>query len=326
MPSPASSATQSSWFTKRSHILTPYLAERREINSFIKLYSPDVSAFDDSQDFKMLPDLSQVLHNEKNLMAREIDFLPGKLGLEYKINIFDMGIPNGLNIFPLVYKLFESDVMGTYVPVAPNVDRCRHANRKLEIFCKRANLPELEYDMILVDPNFTDFKTQVLDVIKSQEEHHTNLFMLPLPYLGVVANPGQYLRNIYESMPQGSYLVILQSLYRPGTEHALVADHLEMSQYMRVTKNVADMINPKGVITADWSDRDDNPAVHLYVNVDEPVNIAGVDLDSGEKVSVFRFSLFERIYFENLVREAGFKVRDMAFDDHMDNTIFFLSK
>jgi hypothetical protein len=316
-----------SWFQKHSHLLTKHLGDNRAIADFVKVYSPDsFLAFDEAQEFKIIPDLSKVLHNERSLMAREIDFLPEKIGDSHKINIFDLGIPNGVNIFPLVYKLFDSGLMGTYVPVSPLIDQCQHAQRKLKVFCQHSNFPNLEYDYIVADPNFVNFKTQVVDVLNNQEEDHANLFIIALPYIGTLVHPETFLRNVYDSMPDGSYLVLLQSIYRPGTEHQLIGDFQEMSKYMKVTHNLGRLVNEQAKIETIWDDSDINPTIRMQVKVDKPVELAGVELQTGEDVKVFKHTFFNRLLLENLVRSAGFRIQDMAFDENMDNTIFLLNK
>jgi hypothetical protein len=213
-----------------------------------------------------------------------------------------------------------------YVPVTQN----RHLNdsviNKLKLFMMSLGLSNFKTDSIIANLDLQTFTTRPVNKGKSSRNLEvSNLFLLTNSTLGNFINPERVLTNIYRSMENGDSLVIVQGLYRPGSEDQLVDDYRNLMPSLKPFIDVGHSINADAEIYTSWEDKDFT-GVKMVFRMDEETEFAGVTLKEKQKITLFRSTRFKEWELKKLFIRIGFKIISIAYDEYMDNGLFFLRK
>lgn len=319
----------STWLTPNLLNQVAYnLHYHREIPDWIGYYTPAiVDVLSSFQMKKMIPhEGNQILYREKGLLTRGVASIARRTN-SHKINLFDIAETTGESILPLIYDLIEEDLLYQYIPVTCSYALNEVAIERLTLFCLNARLPVLKHDAIVAEPEISDFRPLVIDSILDSPDTTHNVFLLNNSRLGNSLEPIKMLSNIYRSMDQGDNLMIVQGIYRSGVEATLLADYRSMFSdpvYMQNDIEMAAQISQETDFQVTWDST--ISGVKLSFKTVADTKFAGVDLTSGEEITLFRSVRFQENTLRQMFREVGFKILDIAYDDEMDNALFFLEK
>jgi len=312
---------------------THLLRTEHEIPDWSVLYHPECYISSTHMiDSKALD--NQILHGERSLMFGEATFIKQRIQESDKINIIDLAETSGTSALPFIYELLVDDsILGTYVPATPNAQVNNVAIRNLKNYLLQSRI---------FDPNNTEFKTASLtrnfnledsrDIIADisseyRNERFCNLFLLLNSSLGNSEHPDQMLRNIYNSMTDNDYLVIIQGIYSRNSEAALIADYnswISKPEGWYVMRDIATIFTEEPTFNVKWNEQKNG--IQVYLNSTKPASLMGVDIDEGTEVTMFRSARFEDHQLKEMFEKTGLRILNIAYDDTMNNAMYFLKK
>jgi hypothetical protein len=276
-------------------------------------------------------DYNQILHKEKSLLFDNVELVARRLEVFDKVNMFEMAEADGISTLPFSMYFMEESQLGKYVPVSASEVINKNSISKVKMFSIQASLPAVDSDEVVCNIETNDFKSSVLDIYKPSLEENknvTNLFLLMGSYLGNSLNPEKVLRNIYDSMLENDHFVILQGIYRPGSEKALLADYQNIVKYPGTylcNKCLADSLDSKEALNVFWSD-EGVPGVRISIKPRSQKKLGMVELDPNKELTIFRSNRFLEETLKNYFKNVGFKLIEINYDEGMDNALFILRK
>ncbi|GAB4143588.1 MAG: hypothetical protein OHK0017_01130 [Patescibacteria group bacterium] len=324
------SATPVSWINKKIQDMISYDLEKySEIPFTITDLAPNVAeVFDDFSSRKLLPSNGNyIIYKEKSLFSREVDHILNRIGTTTPVNVYDLIDTNGEEVIPLIWSLADLNLLNSYVPVTQNPVINTNATDKLTLFCAANGIKDFRHESISANLDLSSFnkQTSIYTSFVEDKTEVTNLFILTNSTLGNFIHPERVLSNIYRSMDAGDYLVILQGIFRPGTEDILTTDYRNISPTLTTYMDIARNIEPEAEVKTTWDDKNIN-GVRMYFKLKRDLTYAGVDLKSDQEVTLFRSARFNELTLRKHLLEIGFRIMNIAYDDDMDNALFVLAK
>jgi uncharacterized SAM-dependent methyltransferase len=189
-------------------------------------------------------------------------------------------------------------------------------NTKLDTKCLKTNFDIYSYK-------------SALSSLAPVDQDSTNLFFLGESALDNYLSPARILKNIYDSMNCGDYLVLSQDLYRPGTEHFWVGNYINFiapQKNFAVGKEFANDLSQDCPIEVTWEEKNGFRGVKFRVEIQEPVRFAGVDLQEKQKVDIFRSTRFTELELKKMIFKLDFRIVQILYGDHMDTALFVLQR
>jgi hypothetical protein len=277
---------------------------------------------------------NEILHYERTLMFDEASFIKQRIEENDVINVFDLVETSGTSSLPFVYELLaDQKMLGTYVAGTLNNSANRTAIQNLQNFVLQARL---------MDPNEGTFKGETLsrnfifedaaDIVadintKNSASKACNLFLLLNSALGNAPDPEVMIKNIYKSMFNGDYLVVLQGIYVAGKESLLVSDYHNIysnPDSVPVSRSIARIFDPEGNFNVNWNN--DWNGVEISITNRTPQNVFGVDLEENQEITLLRSMRFEDGYLKQTFEKIGFRIVSVSYDTGMHNGMYFLKK
>jgi uncharacterized SAM-dependent methyltransferase len=324
------------WIKNLNNKIGPFLANHQEIPDLFGYYSPEiVSDYQNVYLKKMVPsDNNNIIHQELDLLDSGVESVKIRLNSYDNVNIFDLASTTGDSTLPLIFELLEQEKNVKYIPITANKLLNDFAQKNVLEFSQQPQKNKLETADIRCELEFHDCRSEVLDILKDVDNYtNANLFLLLDSRLGNSLSPFNFLTNIHKSMGQGDYLVLIQSIFRSGTEDMLVADFNNLASQtdsFRPTKDFSKMFSQDpsstSMIWVEGKSKLEVGSIQCKVKVDSDKTVFGVDFSAGDDVGIFRSSRFERYNLEKMIRSTGFKIMEISFDSNDDNALFFLKK
>jgi uncharacterized SAM-dependent methyltransferase len=260
-----------------------------------------------------------------SLLQQEIDLIYQRIDGYDHFNIFDLGVTNGISTLPFVLELLQEDRLKGYIPVTGNISMNEHAINNLRAFTLMSMLPGFETSHIVKEPETTSFREDIL-AVEGDRSTTANLFLLMNSGLGNYINPSATLKNIYDSMGNGDHLAVIQGVYKSGSEDLLVADYLNIFDYMRDTKGIALMLNPDAQFNVFWDDQIDQKGIKIDFNIDEPVEFGQTSFETGDNITILRSRRFTSYELEEMFKSVGFRVVTISYDNTANSALFLVAK
>lgn len=277
---------------------------------------------------------NQILHYERTLMFDEAAFIKQRIEENDVINVFDLAETSGTSSLPFVYELLaDQNILGTYVAGTLNSAANRMAVQNLQNFVLQARLMDPNKETFKAETlsrnfNFEDASDIVADInTNNSSAKFCNLFLLLNSCLGNSPDPKAMLRNIYKSMFNGDYLVVLQGIQVAGKESLLVSDYhnlYENPEGVSVSRDIARIFDPSGKLNVNWNS--DWNGVQISVTNRQPNTVFGVDLEENQEITLLRSMRFEDSYLKQTFEKIGFRVVSVTYDPGMNNGMYFLKK
>jgi hypothetical protein len=297
--------------------------------------SPEaVSSYEAMATSKVVPNANNyTLYLQKSLLVDVVGLIQKKLDQHDHINLVDLYEVSVNSSLPFLVEFLDNDQLGGYVSVSQSKYLNEWVRSSVNTFMHIVGAKDFKSKSILANPDITSFKLEMEEVSKELNDanpgaKNCNLFTLMNSCLGNLADPARALHNIHESMQEGDYLVVLQGIYRPGTEHTIVSDYrswlLNEGNFL-VTKSVAKVLNPAEDIQIEWVD-DKFRGVNVYVKTSEETNFAGLKLPGNSKFTLLRSSRFVESELMNLFKSTGFKIIEVSYDSEMTTGVFLMQK
>jgi hypothetical protein len=306
--------------------------QKSEFPDIVTFYSPDVAqSMSNSMEWEILPsDENRLLHSSKGLLSRDAEFIYKRLDRFSKVNLIDMAETTGDSSLPLILELIQGEKMSKYIPATPNQTINDLAIRRLRLFAINIRSSLKSSESIIADLEVSDFKTLALDALRSDEMEDTgNLFIMMNSRLGNSPNPQLMLKNVYNTMSQGDFFVLLQGIYRSGSEDILASDYGNLYTTpgsFIVAKSILTQFNPEPEYISYWEDSDKFMGVKVKVKVAQDISIAGAEIATNQEIDVFTSHRFDESRLKNMLKTTGFKIIDVAYDETMDHGLFFMEK
>jgi len=268
-----------------------------------------------------------LLTKKMSLISKEASYVASRLKRFAKINLINLH-ESGLNeSLELITPLLEQGRLSRYVMAGQSdmindqwANSARiHASRydiKLDTKCLKANFDIYSYK-------------SALSSLAPVDQDSTNLFFMGESSLGNYLEPARILKNIYDSMHSGDYLVISQDLYRPSTEKFWVGNYINFlapQKNFAVTKEFANDLSQDYPIEVTWEEKNGFRGIKFRVEIQEPVRFAGVDLQEKQKVDIFRSTRFTELELKKMILKLDFRIVQILYGDNMDNALFVLQR
>jgi hypothetical protein len=327
-------STRQSWITQEvEDKVNYYIQKYNEIPKSLKLLATNWRADNDCHVLQMWPGATQILYKAKQAFIDFSALAPKIFENHERVNIFDLYHTNGYTSLPMVISLYEKRRLGKYIPVTMSEDMAKNASNSILqtiMLSKTSNDRVLEFntDHVQIDIEKDNFKHLLRSATADKNGEvfpdQTNVFILGENSLGNVFNPELFLKNIYDSMNSGDKLVLMQAIFRAGTEDNLVEDYIKLYPNMGKTIEMVNAISPEHSYLVNFDERSSAIAVEITVNQDSI--FGNLKLQEGSQYRIFRSVRFKMNDLYKMFHNVGFSVSMVVHDDHEDNAVILLTK
>jgi hypothetical protein len=273
------------------------------------------------------PEEKFLLTKKLSLISKEASYIASRLKRFVKVNFINLH-EYGLNeSLGLITPLLEEGRLARYI-IASQSEMINdqwansaqiHASRydtKLDTKCLKTNFDIYSYK-------------SALSSLAPVDQDTANLFFIGESALGNYLEPARILKNIYDSMHCGDYLVISQDLYRPSTEKFWVGNYINYlapQKNFAVTKEFVNDLSQDCPIEVTWEEKNGFRGVKFRVEIQEPIRFANVDLQEKQKVDIFRSTRFTELELKKMIFKLDFRIVQILYGDHMDTALFVLQR
>jgi len=267
------------------------------------------------------------LTKKSTLISKEASHIAGRLKRFAKINLINLdedGLNDSLN---LITPLLEEGRLAKYIMAS-------QSEMINDQWVNSAQIHALKYNIKLpgssLEANF-DMQSyrSALSSLAPVDQDTANLFFIGESALGNYLEPARILKNIYDSMHSGDYLVISQDLYNPGTEKFWVGNYINYmapEKNFAVAKEFADDLSQDCPIEVTWEEKNGFRGIKFRIEIQEPVRFANVDLQEKQKVDIFRSTRFTELELKKMIFKLDFRIVQILYGDNMDTALFVLQK
>lgn len=340
--------SQLPWFNSDKSLL-PAVHDLRtlvEIPSWVYDYSPrGPETWGNEHDYKGVDGTVNLamLRQERELMNSEIGFINKRLENFDRINLFHLWESTGRDALPFILEFLEDERMGIYTSVLSTSLQNRYAINRLKSFVIEARIPPFLTESVVVNLQFNTFEWGVKEIkekskqmiqthkeTKGEKLSLANVYLLLNSSLGNSLNPKQLLKNIYESMDSGDYLVVIQGIYQSGSENSLVSDYtnwINQDNLFLIHKDITSYFTEDPRIHVEWDKRGEFNGVKGYIDAERPSTLFGIDVAEKQRLTVFRSARPTLEELEHMFHiDIGFHSIGINFDSTHDNALFILRK
>jgi hypothetical protein len=268
------------------------------------------------------------ISSDLRLIMNEAEIISYRFRHSDKINLFQFSGFVFYANFPLIINFLQNRNLNSFTTISD----CRPSNlesfENLKKYCSfhKYKLPLLEE--IFVEPDWTIFKEEVNKTIK-KVGNGTNIFSLSSSWLGNYSDPQNLLTNIYNSIPNNGYLIIVQYLYRGLNENQVVSEYDNIFQKpdcFLATKEIADLISQSNEFSFDWNDDPQNPGIIGRLKLNSDVEIEGVEFLKNQRIQLFTSKRFKLGHLINILEDLKFTILDITNDEKRPGAMFLLQK
>ncbi len=307
-----------------------------ELPDWIHYYHPNGSvSLAEIHERKLIPSSQNTLFYKENaLLLDQAEYLIQRLEQYDKVNIFEIFEVSGISSLPFTVSLMETGQLNKYIPVtATNMHNQFAINKFKDSTALLPNASKISYDSVKLNIEIADFNSIVVDVTKTERANSNlktaNMFLLMNSYLGNSLYPNRILKNIYDSMLTGDYLVISQGIYADNMEDMLINDYrniLSKDGVMVSEKELAKNFTNNPNLEVMWDDSGENAGVRIGVRVEKDMDFFGINVIEGSLVKLFRSQRFLESNLKKMIHKAGFRLINVTYGDDMDSGLFFAIK
>jgi len=339
MSNPKQIALSTTAPTQVLNLASSDLVKHKEVSNSISYYSPTISqALSIEDEIHSLPsDLNTVLYETKEVLTLRAPYIYKYLEKFDKVNFFDLVQTTGMISLPLTLQFLKGKNMGFYAPVTINNLLAQKGINVLAEISSLNDYQKIKAKRINADIEVHSFKNYTNQLLKEQQEElassrkklsTANIFVLLNSMLGNFLNPERVLVNVYNSMNTGDYFLIVQSLYQDNIENKIVDSYKNtFSDTFDIIKKLASRMisnaDPNRDMIIKWDDSKDGGALKIQVKIDEPVKLSGVELNSGEIITLYRDTCFEDFRLKAMLKNVGFKTIEASYSSE-ENAVLIL--
>jgi len=268
-----------------------------------------------------------LLTKKTSLISRQAGYIASRLKPSTKVNFINLdedGLNDSLN---LITPQLEQGRLAKYIMAAQSdMINCQWLN-SAQIHAQQYDA-QIQTDSLVADFDIYSYKS-ALSSLAPVDQDSTNLFFMGESSLGNYLEPARILKNIYDSMNCGDYLVLSQDLYNPGTEKFWVGNYINFlapQKNFAVTKEFANDLSQDYPIEVTWEEKNGFRGIKFRVEIQEPVRFANVDLQEKQEVDIFRSTRFTELELKKMVLKLDFRIVQILYGDNMDTALFVLQR
>lgn len=268
-----------------------------------------------------------LLIKSQELVSAEAEFITRRLKGFKKVNFVNLGEEGFKDSLELMKPFLQENILNKYV-MASRSDKLNH--QWIEDAKLFASSYQAKFESYPFKANF-DLQSyaSTLKPLTGLGEDMTSLFFLPKSSLGKYFNPQRVIKNIYNSMNSGDYLIVSQDIYREGSESLWTGSYTEYlapDKNLAVQKELAKDLSKDSKIQAVWEDKEDFKGIKLRIKIKDPVRFAKVSLKADQEVDIFRSAKFEESQLKNMFLETNFKIIETVYEKKADTILLILQK
>ncbi len=268
------------------------------------------------------------ISSDLRLVVNEAEIISYRFRHSHKVNLFELLSYTFYASFPFVIKFLQNRNLNSFTTVSDSLASNLESFNNVKNYCanNKYKLPTLQE--IFVEPDWFSFKNEVNQIIKKVGDG-TNIFLLSSSCLGNYSDPKNLLTNIYNSIPENSYLIIVQNLYRGLNENDIVNDYTNIykkSEHFLATKEIANLISDSNEFSFKWSDNPQEPGVSSSLRIKYDVEIEGVEFNKGDNIQLFTSKRFKLGNLISTLEDLNFKILDITNDENRPGSMFLVQK
>jgi len=265
--------------------------------------------------------------NAWDLITQEASILRERFKDVENIHLFEVAESIQGATFPLAVEFFEHGNLASYTTISSGL----LANKSVLSSLKNSLIPQVKpisYNHFEVECEWQSFEGAVQTTL-DRNEPGLPIFLLINSRLGNSPNPKQLLKNVYDSMPYGSYLVLGQTLHRNLNEDDVARDYQAMvdrQDCFMGNKEVANLISPESKIQIKWRESGEfNEAVAVIKN-HAAVSVEDVLIEANQELSLFSSKRFVLSQIIGMFEELDFQIVDLVLGYKQPSSLFLLKK
>jgi|GEM_PF-6627048 len=265
--------------------------------------------------------------NAWDLVTQEASILRERFKEVENIHLFEVAEAIQGATFPLALEFFEHGNLSSYTTISSGL----YANQSVINSLKQSLIPQtkpISYNHFEVECEWQSFEGAVQTTL-DRNEPGLPIFLLINSRLGNSPNPRQLLKNIYDSMPYGAYLVLGQTLQKNLNEDDVVRDYQNMvdrNDCFMGNKEVSNLISPDSKIRIKWNEKDLYPEAVAVIQNQAPVFVEGVLLQENQEISLFSSKRFVLSQIISMFEELDFQIVDLVLGYKQPSSLFLLKK
>jgi len=266
------------------------------------------------------------LKNRK-LVSREASYITGCLKDFKNINFINLGTKGLYDSLDLITPILKQDRLSKYIMASQTEMINDQWINTAQRFASNYNI-QLKVDSL--EANFDiDCYSLEPSTIAPKNENTANLLFLGASILGQHIYPARLLKNIYDSMNSGDFLLVSQNIYRSSTEDLWVdnfINFLALEKHFGVEKEFARKLGSDDPIQVIWEEKDSFKGIKFRVQVEKPTKFGQVKFKKNQKLDIFRSARFTESEFKNIALDLDFKTIKIICGEDMDTALLFLQK
>jgi len=302
------------------------LGQNLEIPAWIYYYHP--SFYDDLlllDDLKSDVDKNILFSESRKLLLQESIFVSYRLRKFSKINFFDLYEAGLTTSLKFTVPFLEEGRLNKYIMASSSESGNQKGLSAFKSFIFSKGF-QSESSSFLANFNLQNHLADVVSLAPTDKDT-VNLFFLGESVLGNHLRPQAMLKNIYNSMLSGDFLIISQDIYRDSREDLWVADYLNcLAESFSISKELANTLSQGYPLKAVWEDKQGFRGVKIKTQIQKPVSFAGVDLKEGQIVDLFRSTRFLEAEIISMLTKLNFKMIEVVYGNDMNTAMFVVQK
>lgn len=265
--------------------------------------------------------------NAWDLITQEASILRERFKDVENIHLFEVAEAIQGATFPLTLEFFEHGNLASYTTVSSGL----LANKMVLNSLKQSLQPtknSFSLNHFEVECEWQSFEGPVQTVL-DRNKPGLPIFLLINSRLGNSPNPRQLLKNIYDSMPHGSYLIVGQTLHRHLNEDGVTRDYQEMVDKPNLfmgNKEVASKISPNAKIEIKWQETGEFHEASAVIKNETAVIVEDVLLEAGQEISLFSSKRFLLSQIIGMFEDLDFQIADLVLGYKQPSSLFLLKK
>lgn len=309
--------------------LSLYLSSGAGIPDFFTNFSEigSISSINVLQNAIVAPSYNRSNSSAWDLVAQEASILRERFKDIENIHLFEIAEAIQGATFPVTFEFFEHGNLASYTTISSGL-----LGNKLVLESLRQSLSsdskKLALNHFEVECEWSTFEGPVQTVL-DQNKPGLPIFLLVNSRLGNSPNPRQLLKNIYDSMPFGSYLIVGQSLNRNLNEDSIARDYQEVvdrPDCFMGNKEVGSLISPNSKIKMTWDETSEYRQALAKIKIEDDVFVEDVFIAAGTEISLFSSKRFGLSQIISMFEDLNFQIIDLVLGYNQPSSLFLLRK
>lgn len=262
-----------------------------------------------------------------DLVTQEASILRERFKDIENIHLFEVAEAIDGAALPLTLEFFEQGNLSSYTTISSGLLGNKLVLQSLKQLLLEKQQP-ISYNHFEVECEWRSFEGPVQTILDTNP-NGIPIFMLMNSRLGNSPNPKNLLKNIYDSMPYGSYLVVVQTLHRHLNEDSVVRDYQGISDRpdcFMGNKEVAELITQNAKIQMKWRESGEFHEAFATIQNQAHVMVEGVEIEAGQEISIFSSKRFILSQIIGMFESLDFQIVDLVLGYKQPSSLFLLKK